>query len=304
LTKKRKTKSKRKREELAGEIIFVIIVLVLAVHYLGDMGGFRGNFGKLSDIRDLGDGAAYFHFIDVGQGDSALITTDGGAVVIDVGSVSEGERVAEYINTYTQSVDYLILTHPHEDHMGSADKILKYTDVKNVIMPAAASDAAFFSRFLEMVEKKEVNVIEAVPGDVYTVGELTLTILAPLEREYDNVNNYSVVTRVEVGDTSALFTGDAEAEVEDALLAAYGGELDCDLLKAGHHGSGTSSTWDFLLATAPTAAVISCGRGNSYGHPHGEVLADLEELGVEVFRTDLSGDLIFVSDGSGVSLYE
>jgi competence protein ComEC len=155
-----------------------------------------------------------------------------------------------------------------------------------------------------IVEEKEINVIEAVPGDIYVVGEMTLTILAPLGDEYENTNNYSIVTRVDVGETSALFTGDAEREVENALLGRYTTELDCDLYQAGHHGSSTSNSTDFIAAAAPSAVVISCGKDNSYGHPHRETLEIFEGYGVEVFRTDLMGDIIFVSDGEKIFLHE
>jgi len=300
----KKSKSKNRKKNYVLELILWVIISFLAGYFAKETGVFTGEFGTLSALSDLGDGKAYFHFIDVGQGDSTLITTDGGAVVIDTGSVSEGDGVVNYINHYAESVDYLILTHPHEDHMGCAAQVIRNVDVKNVIMPAAASDAAYFSRFLDAVEEKNINVIEAVPGDVYTVGEMKLTLLAPLEPEYENVNNYSVVTRVDVGETSAMFTGDAEKEVEKALLEKYAEILDCDLYQAGHHGSSTSNTRDFVGAVSPSAVIISCGKDNSYGHPHREVLTTFEEFGVQVFRTDLSGGLIFVSDGVGVSQYK
>jgi len=285
------------------EIIIGLILAFLSGYFFKDAGGFTGTFGKLSSLEELGDGKAYFHFIDVGQGDSTLITSDGGTVMIDTGSVSEGDTVCDYITRFTESVDYLILTHPHEDHMGCADQVLKNVDVKNVIMPNAASDSAYFTRFLDLAEKQEVNLIEAAPGETYQVGEMTLTVLAPLMEEYDNLNNYSIVVRVDVGETSALFTGDAEREVETELLNRYTTELDCDLFQAGHHGSSTSNTVDFIGAVAPSAAVISCGKDNSYGHPHRETLETFKKYGVEVFRTDREGTIIFVSDGVGISRY-
>lgn len=298
------SKRKKKQKKHSIEIIIGLIFAIIAGLFLREKGYFTGTFGKLSSIDELGEGKAYFHFIDVGQGDSTLITSGDHAVVIDTGSVSEADTVIDYINRYADGVDYLILTHPHEDHMGSAAQVLANVEVDHIIMPNASSDSAYFSRFLDIVEEKEIDVIEAVPGDVYPVGEMSLTILAPLEDEYDNLNNYSIVTRVDVGETSALFTGDAEKEVEQALLEQYTSELDCDLFQAGHHGSSTSNTTSFVAAAAPSAAVISCGKDNSYGHPHRETLATFEKYGVEVFRTDLLGSIIFVSDGTGISRYQ
>ncbi len=298
------SKNKKKQKNHVLEWIIGLILAFLSGYFLKDAGGFTGTFGKLSNLEDLGDGKAYFHFIDVGQGDSTLITSGEKGVVIDTGSASEGDTVIEYISRYVHEVEYLILTHPHEDHMGSAAQLLSEVEVKNVIMPDAYSDSAYFSRFLDVVEEKEINVIEAVPGDVYLIGEMTITILAPLKDSYENVNNYSIVARVDVGETSALFTGDAEAEVETALLRQYTAELDCDLFHAGHHGSSTSNTAEFVAAAAPSAAVISCGKDNSYGHPHRETLETFETFHVQVFRTDLSGSMIFVSDGTGISQYQ
>lgn len=304
MASRKSSKSKKSQRNHILEIIIALILAFLAGYYFNDADGFTGTFGKLSSIENMGEGKAYFHFIDVGQGDSTLITSGNQAVVIDTGSASEADYVSEYINRYASEVEYMILTHPHEDHMGCAAEVLRNVEVKNIIMPAASSDAKYFARFLDVVEEKDINVIEAVPGNVYTVGEMTLTILAPLKDSYDNANNYSVVTRVDVGETSVLFTGDAEKEVEKALLASYTTELDCDLFQAGHHGSTTSNTKDFIAAVSPAAVVISCGKDNSYGHPHAEVLNTFTDFGVAVFRTDELGNIVFVSDGLGISQYQ
>ena len=301
--KKTSKKSKKQKNHTLEWIIGLVISLIFG-YFLGESGGFTGTFGKLAKLEELGDGKAYFHFIDVGQGDSTLITSSDKAVLIDTGSVSEAETVSKYVSRYTREIEYLILTHPHEDHMGCAAQIISEIEVKNIIMPNASSDAAFFSRFLDVAEEKEINVIEAVPGDTYQVGEMTVTVLAPLKDDYENLNNFSIVARIDVGATSALFTGDAEMEVEQALLMRYTTELDCDLFQAGHHGSSTSNSAEFVAAVAPSAAVISCGKDNSYGHPHKETVETFKKFGVEVFRTDLLGDIIFVSDGVGISKYE
>ncbi len=297
-----KSKRKRRNKRVKSDLFGFLMGIALIVGFVGAV-MLREYAEKRRPVTVLGDGQAYFHFLDVGQGDATLITSGDGAVVIDTGGVDMGQKVGEYIRTYTESVDYMILTHPHEDHMGCASEVLNTVEVKNVILPDVASDGAFFLRFLEMAEALEVNVMEAVPGDVYTVGEMTLTILAPLDTSDENLNNVSVVTRVDVGDTSALFTGDAESEVEELLLERYAAELRCDLYQAGHHGSSTSSTHSFMETVRPKVAVISCGKWNTYGHPHRETLATFASLGVEVYRTDEDGDMIFVSDGGDIMPY-
>lgn len=284
------------------EILIAVLAAFVSGYYFNDIGGFSGEWGQLAE--STGEGKAYFHFLDVGQGDSTLIASGEQAVLIDTGGASRADYVVEYINSYTDGVEYMILTHPHEDHMGCAAEILRNVRVDNVVMPAATSDSQYFARFLDAMEERDVNVIQAVPGDEYVVGEATLTLLAPLEESYGNTNNYSVVVRVDVGETSVLFTGDAEEEVETALLARYDvKDLDCDLFHAGHHGSSTSNTRAFVQAVSPAAAVISCGKDNSYGHPHEQTLETFRSFGVEVFRTDLLGNIVFVSDGVGISRY-
>ena len=139
-------------------------------------------------------------------------------------------------------------------------------------------------------------------GDEYEVGSLRLTVLGPVSEEYESLNDYSVVLRVDFGETSFMFTGDAEALSEREILAKFSpAMLDCDFLKVGHHGSTTSNTEEFLRAVSPDIATISCATGNSYGHPHREILSRLDELDIKVYRTDISGDLVFISDGKEIS---
>ncbi len=305
MAKRDSGRRRQKRISTGWAVVIGILFAAIAVCYVMVLGNRDGVFGGWKRVGTEGDGKTYFHFLDVGQGDATLITSDGGDVVIDVGGVAAREQVSRYIRSQTDTVDYLILTHPHEDHMGAADAVIRTVDVKNVILPDAVAEDAYFARFTEEAEKRDVNVIEAVPGEVYTVGEMTLTILAPLDPTAENLNNVSVVTRVDVGETSVMFTGDAEGEAEEALLAAYDTSVfDCDLYQAGHHGSYTSSTRSFVEAMSPDAAVISCGKNNSYGHPHGEVLNTFGDLGVEVFRTDEEGTILFVTDGAELRPYQ
>ena len=293
--KSRKYRKKQRHPVLPWIIGFAVVFLT------GILFGICEILGNDSNYKALDEDKAYFHFIDVGQGDATLITSGDKAVLVDTGSLSMADEITEYIKRYTREIDYLILTHPHEDHMGCAAQVLSLVEVKNVIMPDASSDDAYFSRFLDVAEEKEITLIEAEAGDTYRAGEINLTILAPLEEEYENINNYSITLRVDIGETSALFTGDGEKEVEEALLEQYTFQLDCDLFQAGHHGSNTSNSAEFVAAVSPSAAVISCGKDNSYGHPHSETLQTFKKFGVEVFRTDLMGDILFVSDGETIT---
>ncbi len=241
--------------------------------------------------------ACEFHFIDVGQGDSTLILTQDAAVLIDAGPTDAGEETVRYIRNYTDSIDYMILTHPHEDHIGGAVKIINNLQVKNVIMTDASNDVVTFSRLIGVIEDSGVRVLQAQPGNTYGADGINLQILAPLA-DFDDFNEYSVVTRVEYKDVSMIVPGDAETRSEKLMLETYQqGELDADILKLGHHGSRTSSTPAFLAAVSPKWSIASCGLNNSYGHPHQQTLERTAELGIPVLRTDEMGSIVFATDG-------
>lgn len=248
------------------------------------------------------EGEISVHFIDVGQGDAALILTENGSVLIDAGTTESGERVAAYVKTYTDSLDYMILSHPHEDHIGGARDVFESVTVKNVIMPDLTANSAAFDRLLDSIESSDASVHPAYNGESFSLGELYMNILSPAEGEkYEDVNNMSAVVKVSFGKTSFLFTGDAEGPVEQDLLDS-GTFLSADVLKVGHHGSSTSSTEKFVKAVSPNIAVISCGKDNSYGHPHAEVVQLLEKLQIDSYRTDKLGDIVIRSDGVTVTV--
>ena len=248
------------------------------------------------------DGKCEFHFIDVGQGDCSMFITDGAAVAVDAGTSESSASLAAYISGYTDTLDYLILTHPHEDHIGGAAAIINTVDVKCVLLTDASTDTYTFTRLLDAIEEKEIAVKQAAAGDVISAGDMDITVLAPLG-EFDNYNNYSMVVRIDYGNVSALVTGDAEKASENLMLEKWGEkELSADVLKLGHHGSSTSTGKRFLDAVSPSWAVISCGEDNSYGHPHRETLALLDDFGIPYVRTDKTGTAVFVTDGKSIAL--
>lgn len=269
-----------------------VIVIICIIFYLMDALGGTGN-------KDI-EAECEFHFIDVGQGDATMILTGEGAVVIDAGPGDHADSTLEYIKSYTDRIDYLILTHPHEDHIGGADEIIENIKVENVIMSDAYSDTLVFTTLLDAIEAADVNVIEAVPEDSYEAGGIKLTILAPLS-EFTDLNDYSIVTHVEYGKTSVVVTGDVENHSEKLMVERFGPlVLSADILQVGHHGSSTSNSAKFIDAVSPKWAVISCGEGNSYGHPHKETLDKLKKRGIEWFRTDELGHIVFESDGENI----
>ena len=238
-----------------------------------------------------GDGAMAVHFIDVGQGDSILAESGGHFLLIDAGENDQGDTVVSYLEEAgVESLDYVIGTHPHSDHIGGLDDVIRAFDVETVILPPVEHTTKTFEDVLDAIEEKDLSITLPVPGDSYGLGGAAFTILAP-QRDYgDDLNNWSVGLRLACGDGAFVACGDAEAQAEEDM-AASGLALSADVLKIGHHGSSTSTSDAFLKAVSPAFAVISCGEGNSYGHPHKETLEKLEAAGIQVLRTDLLGDI-------------
>lgn len=271
--------------------------LVLAVTVIVALAGLASEL--LRPAPTVPEGELAVHFIDVGQGDAALLVTSAGTVMIDSGPRSAKEAALSYVRQHTGQIDLMILTHPHEDHIGGAPYILGDIPTAKVVMPDAALASETFEELLDAIEDSGTEAAVASPGDVYELGGMRITILAPLGTDYESMNDFSIVCRVDYGERSFMFTGDAEALSEKELLDTYGSaELRCDVLKVGHHGSSTSSTKEFLEALRPDIAVISVGRDNSYGHPHSQTLKRLKSAGVNtIYRTDQSGTVVLITDG-------
>lgn len=243
-------------------------------------------------------------FVDVGQGDGILIRCGEDVVVIDGGEPDYAAAFVAYLkNTGVSTVSCYIATHPHTDHIGAAKAVFDAFDVKQMLTTSFSEfNTPTVSAYEDLLTAAaaepgcEVSFVSA--GDTFRFGDLKLEIFAPV-RESTNHNDMSIVVKLTYAGVSFLFTGDAEAESE-ALMLSAGFDLRADVLKVGHHGSSNSTTEAFLKAVDPAAAVISCGRGNVYGHPHRETLKLLEDNHVEVFRTDLSGTVTLFSDGRNV----
>ena len=253
--------------------------------------GSEASPGQEPSALPAADGAMTVHFIDVGQGDSLLAASDGHFLLVDAGENDQGDTVIAYLREAgVTSLDYVIGTHPHSDHIGGLDDVIRAFDVKAVILPPVAHTTKTFEDVLDAVQEKNLTLTQPKPGDSYALGDAAFTILAPQADYGDDLNNWSVGIRLACAEGALVACGDAEAQAEEDI-AASGLTLSADVLKVGHHGSSTSTSNAFLQAVSPAWAVISCGEGNSYGHPHEETLKKLEDAGVSVLRTDLLGDI-------------
>ena len=238
-----------------------------------------------------------FHFIDVGQGDCSLVTYNGQAVLIDAGPRSSGYSAAEYVWTYAETIDYFIITHPHEDHIGGAIDILEKCDVECLIIPEDVSPENFYRDTLRTAERLGVEIVTLEGASTYILDGITVEIADNSGLVHDDLNNASLFVKVTAGSTTCLFTGDAEYEAELYAVQHYGAYyLDCDIFQAGHHGSYTSNSVILLDYVKPDICVISCGRGNDYGHPHGVALDRLEKSGAVIRRTDIEGTVVITGE--------
>lgn len=238
-------------------------------------------------------------FIDVGQADAAIVECDGHYMLVDGGNSEDSSLIYSILKSNNISnLDIVVASHAHEDHVGGISGALNYATANLILCPELTYDTKAFESFIKYSNQsgKEVTIPKA--GDEYSLGSAKILILGVLSA--DGINNESIVLRVDYGETSFLFTGDAEREAEQAILDS-GKNLDATVLKVAHHGSDTSTTYPFLREVMPEYAVISVGRGNSYAHPTDNVLSKLRDAGAVILRTDLNGNIYFYSDGKKVS---
>lgn len=283
------------RKNLIRLLIAAITLLVLLVCVVSFSKDVRvPTWSDIFGIRSADAEADFVRFIDVGQGDSILIQSNGYSAMIDFGNdLDDGAELTSRLRKYgVRRLDCMIITHYDADHIGGADSVLEQLRVENIILPVRGNESSNAIREVDSaVEQSHAAVYEAQVGTVINIGDFELTIVAHYEDEADT-NERSIIVMAELDGVKFLFTGDADSGVEKQMMKD-GLLLDCDVFKAAHHGSKNSNSFEFLESITPTYAVISCGELNSYGHPHSEVLESFNKLDVEVFRTDTDGDITF-----------
>jgi len=247
------------------------------------------------------------HFLDVGQGDCAIVLCDGESMVIDGGPRGTSQYVYSYVHDTLRlsHIDYIVSTHPHLDHVGGLASVLNAAPVDLILTPLTEWNSKAFNSMLKYAELQGTPLVVPREGDTLQLGSAVITILHcwPEAVQQSRTNDSSIVLRIDFGSTSFLFTGDAEDWSEYMMIDSRV-NLEADVLKVSHHGSGTASTDEFLKTVQPEYAVISVGKNNEYGHPHRNVLDRLSSIGASVLRTDELGTIIIESDGENITLRE
>ena len=293
---RRKINKPKKAGAGRGFFVAALFILIFAIVYnFTDILPSRHSFSPALD-------EIFVSFIDVGQGDSILIRSADNAVLIDGGQHRYRNVVLSYLQEANVSrLDIVVATHPHSDHIGSLPTIISRIDVGFVAMPEITHNTETFENFLEAILNNDIDVVFPLAGDILQAGIINLEVVSP-QNISNNINNSSIVLRLVHGETAFLFTGDAEREAEMQMVSS-GQDIRANVLKIGHHGSRTSTTQSFLNQVAPDIAVISVGGSNPFGHPHNEVVARLKEAEVDIFRTDIHGNILMATNGRGIFVH-
>ena len=312
---KRKTKSNALVQLIAGIVIILVITLIGGKYDSNLLENLKGSLESesLEDVEKNNDnstqkietskvdGNLIVDFIDVGQGDSILIRQGDHTMLIDGGTSECKDDLLNFLKSENiQKFDYIVGTHPHEDHIGSLDDVINAYDFDTILFPKVTTTTKTFENLVNAVKNKNKKFTTPVSGNEYTLGDAKFKILAPSSDSYQSLNNYSIVIKLTYGENTFMFTGDAETLSETEMLNSFD-DLTADVLKIGHHGSTTSTSKKFLNAVNPKYAVISVGKDNTYNHPTKTTMNKLEELKIPVYRTDEEGTIECVSNGKDIT---
>lgn len=244
------------------------------------------------------------HYIDVGQADSILVELPKNrTLLIDAGNNSDGNMLIDYLEKENiDNIDYLIGTHPHADHIGGLDDIIDNFQIGKIYMPEVIHTTKTFEDVLLAIQRKRKKITPAKAGvNILNENDLKIYFISPIKDEYNNLNHYSAVLKLDYKENSFLFTGDAEIINEKEIIEKYSNQIKSDILKVGHHGSNTSTSSVFLEKVDPDYAIISVGKNNRYNHPSPEIINRLNSRNIKIYRTDQQGTILAKSNGQNIT---
>lgn len=298
---------KQKKFVVYAVIITIIGVIVYILDFAGvtSISEIKNVFGAIDGVKPVDSDFAVY-YLDAGQSDCTIVICDDKVLMIDCGTYNQLNTIRQSIHTLNiDKIDYMVVTHQHDDHMGSAIDLLEDLTTENFVMPKLTQSNNVTSKtynvLVNTLDGKNINKIPAQDCKSFMLGDALVEILSPVTQS-NNLNNMSVVLKITYGNTEFLFQGDAESKIENDLLRSDF-DIDVDVLKVGHHGSKTSSTDKYLDATSPQIAIFSSGYGNNYGHPNGTILERFEQKRITAFSTFLNGDITVSSDGKIITVY-
>ena len=290
--KKKQGKEQSKNVEIIIGIV-CIVLLFFGVLKIDDEGNISLAGSNQITATQVDGNDLYIYYLDVGQADSIFVYNKDECMLIDAGNNADGKLICDYLKTLgVTKIDYLIGTHPHEDHIGGLDDVIKSFTIGTIYMPKKSSTTKTFEDVLDAISNKNLKVNSPKVGSTFKIGNALCEVMS-IENNADEANLASICIEMTYGTQKYLFTGDMEVENENARSWN-----DIDVLKVAHHGSTSSSSEEFLDQTQPEIAIISCGENNDYGHPHKEILERLEKIDCEVYRTDLLGTILLKSNGT------
>ncbi|AOR24065.1 ComEC/Rec2 family competence protein [Clostridium taeniosporum] len=270
-------------------LLFIIFIILFMIKHLN----FNSkNYTTTNNI--------VIHYIDVGQGDASLIQVNNMNMLIDSGPKESRKKILNYLNSLNiEKLDYVIATHPHEDHIGNMAKIIRNFKVDKFYAPKVENSSSSFEKMVDALKDKKlkINVLNKNTTSLYLGNNTRITVFSPTKNSYDNLNNYSPVMKIQYGNTSFLFTGDAEKEIENEILLDSNNNIKSDVIKIGHHGSSTSSTKTFIEKVNPSIAIISVGNDNKFNHPNKSVIDRLKKNNTKIYQTNKEHTIILSSNG-------
>lgn len=315
----RKGKRVKKSKKIITSIITIIILLILAILGINEdvlntfskinLNNYENNISQnntnqsnqtqeIAKSNIILNKNLDIYFIDVGQADSILLTNNSESMLIDAGNNEDGENVVNFIKEKgITKLNYVIGTHPHEDHIGGLDNVINNFEIEKIYMPKIETTTKTFEDVIDAINNKNLKISNPKKGETFNLADATCQIMLDPILDKDNLNLSSIVLKVQYGNNSFLFMGDAEEENEKTIDWPK-----VDVLKVGHHGSNTSTSEDFLNQVSPKYAVISAGENNSYGLPKQEIIDRLQKINTKIYRTDKDGTIKMSSDGNEITI--